>query len=88
MWRAGALLLAVRGILAAVLLAGSLVVASWGSPACCAWDSCCNVAGGLSSCGELGLLLLAVRGILAAAASLVSEHGLQAGGFSSCGVCS
>ena len=44
---------------------------------------CCTQAP--SSCIEWGLLFVAVCGLLIVVASLVAEHGLQAG-FSSCGM--
>ena len=46
----------------------------------------CCCAQAFSSCGERGLLFVAVRRLLTAVASLVAEHGLQAWGFSSCGL--
>ena len=45
---------------------------------------CCPRA--FSSCREWGLLFVAVCGLLIAVASLITEHGLQARGLSSCGL--
>ena len=57
-----------------------------GSLLLCRLFSSCSERGLLSSCCKWGLLFVEVCGLLTEVTPLIVEHGLQAMGFSSCGM--